>query len=49
MVSEAGGCRWANFAGVLTVLARRRGDGRELRGDPDLDATNEGVTILWLK
>jgi hypothetical protein len=20
-----------------------------LRGDPDLDATNEGVTILWLK
>ena len=21
----------------------------ELRGDPDLDATNEGVTILWLK
>ncbi len=21
----------------------------ELRGDPDLDATNEGVTVLWLK
>jgi len=21
----------------------------ELRGDPDLNATNEGVTILWLK
>ncbi len=21
----------------------------ELRNDPDLDATNEGVTILWLK
>ena len=21
----------------------------ELRGDPDLQATNEGVTILWLK
>ena len=21
----------------------------ELRGDPDMDATNEGVTILWLK
>jgi len=21
----------------------------ELRGDPDLDATNEGITILWLK
>ena len=21
----------------------------ELRGDPDLDATNEGVTLLWLK
>ncbi len=21
----------------------------ELRGDPDLDAINEGVTILWLK
>ena len=21
----------------------------ELRGDPDLDAMNEGVTILWLK
>ena len=21
----------------------------DLRGDPDLDATNEGVTILWLK
>ena len=21
----------------------------ELRGDPDLEATNEGVTILWLK
>ena len=21
----------------------------ELRGDPDLGATNEGVTILWLK
>jgi len=21
----------------------------ELRGDPDLSATNEGVTILWLK
>jgi hypothetical protein len=20
-----------------------------LRGDPDLDATNEGVTIVWLK
>ena len=20
----------------------------ELRGDPDLDATNEGVTVLWL-
>jgi hypothetical protein len=21
----------------------------ELRGDPDLDATNEGITIVWLK
>ena len=21
----------------------------ELRGDPDLGATNEGVSILWLK
>jgi len=21
----------------------------ELRGDPDLDTTNEGVTVLWLK
>ena len=21
----------------------------ELRGDPDLSATNEGVTVLWLK
>ncbi|TAL04473.1 MAG: hypothetical protein EPO07_05055 [Verrucomicrobia bacterium] len=21
----------------------------ELRGDPDLEATNEGVTVLWLK
>lgn len=21
----------------------------ELRGDPDLDAANEGVTVLWLK
>ncbi len=21
----------------------------ELRGDPDLDATNEGVTFVWLK
>jgi hypothetical protein len=21
----------------------------ELRGDPDLNATNEGVTILWIK
>ena len=21
----------------------------ELRGDPELNATNEGVTILWLK
>jgi hypothetical protein len=21
----------------------------ELRGDPDLDATNEGVTLLWLR
>ena len=21
----------------------------DLRGDPDLGATNEGVTILWLK
>jgi hypothetical protein len=21
----------------------------ELRGDPDLDSTNEGVTLLWLK
>jgi len=21
----------------------------ELRGDPDLDATNEGVTVVWLK
>ncbi len=21
----------------------------EVRGDPDLDATNEGVTILWLR
>ncbi len=21
----------------------------ELRGDPDLDATNEGITVLWLK
>jgi len=21
----------------------------ELRGDPDLDATNEGVTVLWLQ
>ena len=21
----------------------------EVRGDPDLDATNEGVTVLWLK
>jgi hypothetical protein len=21
----------------------------ELRGDPDLEATNEGITILWLK
>jgi hypothetical protein len=22
---------------------------RELRGDPDLNATNEGITVLWLK
>ncbi len=22
---------------------------RDLRGDPDLNATNEGVTILWLR
>ena len=21
----------------------------ELRGDPDLNSTNEGITILWLK
>ena len=21
----------------------------QLRGDPDLNATNEGITILWLK
>jgi hypothetical protein len=21
----------------------------ELRGDPDLDATNEGITLIWLK
>jgi hypothetical protein len=21
----------------------------ELRGDPDLSVTNEGITILWLK
>jgi hypothetical protein len=21
----------------------------EMRGDPDLNATNEGITILWLK
>ena len=21
----------------------------ELRGDPDLEATNEGITVLWLK
>ena len=21
----------------------------ELRGDPDLNATNEGITVLWLK
>jgi hypothetical protein len=21
----------------------------EMRGDPDLDATNEGITVLWLK
>jgi len=21
----------------------------KLRGDPDLNATNEGVTVLWLK
>ncbi len=21
----------------------------ELRGEPDLDATNEGITVLWLK
>jgi hypothetical protein len=21
----------------------------EMRGDPDLDATNEGVTVVWLK
>jgi hypothetical protein len=31
-----------------TVLALLEGV-PELRGDPDLSATNEGVTILWLK
>jgi hypothetical protein len=30
---------------VLTLLEAMP----ELRGDPDLGATNEGVTILWLK
>jgi hypothetical protein len=32
-------------AAVLTLLEAVP----ELRGDPDLDATNEGVTLLWLK
>src|SRR5260370_1612872 len=31
-----------------TVLALLEAE-PELRGDPDLSATNEGVTILWLK
>ena len=30
---------------VLTLLETVPG----LRGDPDLNATNEGVTFLWLK
>jgi hypothetical protein len=30
---------------VLTLLEALP----ELRGDPDLNATNEGVTVLWLK
>jgi hypothetical protein len=30
---------------VLTLLETVA----ELRGDPDLNATNEGVTVLWLK
>ena len=30
-------------------VAKRRLRVPELRGDPDLNATNEGVTILWLK
>ncbi len=30
---------------TLTLLA----EVPELRGDPDLNATNEGVTLLWLK
>ena len=30
---------------VLTLLETMP----ELRGDPDLSATNEGVTVLWLK
>lgn len=43
------GRKWADSAGVLTVLTCRRGGGRKMRGDPDLGATHEGVTILWLK
>jgi hypothetical protein len=30
---------------TLSMLAAAPG----LRGDPDLDATNEGVTLVWLK
>ena len=30
---------------VLTLLEAAP----ELRGDPDLNATNEGVTLVWLK
>jgi hypothetical protein len=36
---------WSSSSAVRNMLEAVP----ELRGDPDLGATNEGVTILWLK
>lgn len=38
-----------NFSIFNEVVLRLLDAVPELRGDPDLNATNEGVTVLWLE
>jgi hypothetical protein len=49
MMLRPGGAVEPETSPLMSLSPRTPATVPELRGDPDLGAINEGVTILWLK